>query len=313
MTAVADEVELGEITKPGVYGLPADVYHRDIVVGGSLSASGAKLLLPPSCPAKFIWDRRHGQKTKKVFDFGAAAHREVLGAGSDVVVVAGTGKDENAWRTNDDKAAVEAVRAAGKTPLTPRDAAVVADMAAALRAHPDASALLSPEYIDAEQVLVWLDEDAGIWCRAMLDGLPRRSAIRVGDRFIIVDYKSAKSVEPRALSKAMAEYGYHRQDAWYVDGVRTLGLDDDPAFVFVCQEKEPPYLVTVVELNAEARAIGARENRLARHMFRRCMETDTWPAYAEGVISLGLPSWAVAAHEIALNRGEFDIDFEEIS
>lgn len=313
MTAVAEPVELTEITEPGVYDLPAEVYHRDIVVGGSLSASGTKLLLPPSCPAKFQWNRKHGQGSKKTFDFGAAAHREVLGAGSDVVVIAGTGKDENAWRTNDDKAAVEAVRAEGKTPITPRDADTVADMAAALREHPVAAALLSPDYIDAEQVLVWLDDDAGIWCRAMLDGLPRRTAIRVGERFIIVDYKSTKSADPRSLAKSFAEYGYHRQDAWYVDGVRALGLDEDPTFVFVCQEKDPPYLVAAVQLNDEARSIGARENRLARHLFRRCMETDTWPGYGDAVLSLGLPAWMVAQHEIAQNLGHYDIDFEEYS
>ena len=37
----------------GVYDLPAAAYHRDPVEGGSLSASGAKKLMPPSCPALF--------------------------------------------------------------------------------------------------------------------------------------------------------------------------------------------------------------------------------------------------------------------
>jgi len=46
MTAVVDQVL---ITEPGVYALPADVYHADPVAGGSLSSSGAKKLL--ACPA----------------------------------------------------------------------------------------------------------------------------------------------------------------------------------------------------------------------------------------------------------------------
>jgi hypothetical protein len=50
MTATLDRTV---ITQPGVYDLPADVYHADPVppeLGGSLSSSGAKLLLPRPAP-----------------------------------------------------------------------------------------------------------------------------------------------------------------------------------------------------------------------------------------------------------------------
>ena len=44
----------------GVYdGMDEDAYHADPVPGGSLSASGAKLLLPPSCPALYHYRRDH--------------------------------------------------------------------------------------------------------------------------------------------------------------------------------------------------------------------------------------------------------------
>jgi hypothetical protein len=47
------------ITEPGVYDIAEDHYHADPVPGGSLSNSGAKKLLPPSCPAKFAYEREH--------------------------------------------------------------------------------------------------------------------------------------------------------------------------------------------------------------------------------------------------------------
>ncbi|MBO0827768.1 MAG: hypothetical protein J2P24_08300 [Streptosporangiales bacterium] len=47
------------ITEPGVYNLPAAVYHADPVPGGSLSQSGAKKLLPPSCPALYRYWADH--------------------------------------------------------------------------------------------------------------------------------------------------------------------------------------------------------------------------------------------------------------
>ncbi|MGW9447058.1 hypothetical protein, partial [Bacillus mobilis] len=59
MTAT-DERTLSAITRPGVYdGIPEAVYHRDPVPGGSLSSSGARKLLAPSCPALFKYDQEH--------------------------------------------------------------------------------------------------------------------------------------------------------------------------------------------------------------------------------------------------------------
>ena len=68
----------------GVYdGMPEDAYHADPVPGGSLSASGAKLLLPPSCPALYRYRRDH-PKTSAAFDYGTAAHKYILGSGPEI-------------------------------------------------------------------------------------------------------------------------------------------------------------------------------------------------------------------------------------
>jgi hypothetical protein len=287
------------IAKAGVYDIPAETYHADPVEGGSLSSSGAKLLLAPSCPAKFRYAADNGEIHKRIFDFGHAAHREVLGAGADLVVV--HAKD---WRTNAAQQQRDEAYAAGKTPILVAEHDKAKAMAAAVRAHPLASRLLSPEYVTPEQTLVWFDKDAGIWCRAMLDGLPLRS----DRRMIIPDYKTAASAEPRALSKAVNENGYHCQAPWYVDGIRTLGLDDDPAFVFICQEKTPPYLITIVQPDEYALDVGRQRNRKARHVYAKCRATNTWPTYADDVISIGLPPWASNQHEAALLRGDYDIE-----
>ena len=52
------------VDEPGVYdGLDEAAYHADPVPGGSLSASGAKLLLPPSCPALYADRERRCDQT----------------------------------------------------------------------------------------------------------------------------------------------------------------------------------------------------------------------------------------------------------
>lgn len=129
------------ITAPGVYELDEDDYHRDPVPGGSLSASGAKLLLPPSCPAKFAWARSHPAKPKRAFDVGHAAHSLLLGVGKPLVEVIGSGKDPNAWATVETKAEVQAVRDAGAVPLHRDDYHAVHEMAQALSEHKDARRL----------------------------------------------------------------------------------------------------------------------------------------------------------------------------
>ena len=42
------------IDKPGIYDLGEAAYHADPVEHGSLSASGAKYLLPPYVPADYL-------------------------------------------------------------------------------------------------------------------------------------------------------------------------------------------------------------------------------------------------------------------
>lgn len=293
------------ITEPGVYDLPADVYHRDPVAGGSLSSSGARKLLPPSCPALYRAWKDGEPEHAPHFDFGRAAHRTVLGVGDDIVVIKGTGKDPNAWRTNEDKAAVDAARAAGKTPITPADAELVDAMAAALREHPIAAALLHPSTGRAEQTLVWRDAETGVWCRALVDWLRHPTP---GRPLWVVDFKTARTADPDGVAKAVADYGYHKQGAWYCDGAEALGLSaGPPAFLLVVQMKTPPYLVATYQLRPDELDRGRVFNRKALHVYRDCVERDRWPGFADdAVLPLSLPPWAQIQHDAAHFRGDFD-------
>jgi hypothetical protein len=284
MTATLDRTV---ITQPGVYDLPADVYHADPVppeLGGSLSSSGAKLLLPPSCPAIFDWARTH-PTFSDAFDFGHAAHAKVLGAGAEIVPV-----DADDWRTKAAKEAKAQARAEGKIPVLAADVEVVDAMAAKLREHPVASALLDPDHGKPEQSLFAQDEESGgVWLRAMLDWLPNPGPGRV----IVPDYKStADTGDPEAFGRTMANFRYHGQAAWYLDLMRMLGLaDDDAAFVFIVQSKQAPYLVSVLEPDEEAVEIGRAENRAAINLYAKCTSNNEWPGYDEGVVPASLPGW----------------------
>jgi len=283
-----------EVTQPGVYEMPEDVYHRDPVPGGSLSSSGARRLLPPSCPAIFRREQLHGRPPKRAFDLGHAAHKAVLGVGAAVVEV----KADN-WRTKAAQETQQAAYADGKVPLLTTEVQQVEAMAAAIREHPIASALFDPARGGKpEQSLFWQHQQRvatpegvqQVWRRARLDWLP---ALTASGRLILSDYKTAACAEPTAFAKSVFNLGYHQQAAWYMDAARALGLSDDIAFVFVVQEKTAPYPVSVCELDHDALHIGRILNQRALALYADCTRTGRWPGYSEQVELISPPAWVV--------------------
>lgn len=268
MSAAPVEVE------PGLYDIPAELYHSDPIPGGSLSSTGARRIT--DCPARFKYFLDHPEPYKPEFEFGTAAHTVILGNGPELIVV-----DEKRWDTNETKARVAAIRAAGAVPLKPKARQRIDDMAEALAEHPEAADLLIPGSGLAEQSIFW--EEGGVWMRSRIDWLRPDE---------IVDYKSARSVHPDYLQKAVNDYGYHQQNEFYQRGAVHLGLiPPSGSFKFVFQEKQPPYLVSVVELDFPARAIGGELNDRALHTYATCRETGFWPAYSEGTTYISLPPW----------------------
>lgn len=289
------------ITEPGIYDIPAEQYHQDPVVDGSLSHSGAKKLLPPSCPAIFKAWREGGSEHKDVFDFGRAAHRRVLGAGDEIVVL-----DFDDWKKAAAQTAKKEAYAAGLTPILTKDDEVIEAMAVALREHPIAASLLDPAGgAAAEQTLVWRDEETGVMCRALLDWL--RTPIP-GQRLVVPDYKTSHEVDPDSISKALASYAYYGQGAWYTEATEKLGLSTgQPAFVLIFQRKTAPHLVVCAQVMPDDLGRGHERNRMARHLYRWCSEQDAWPGYADDrVLPVYLPSWEQMRHDGASERGDFD-------
>jgi hypothetical protein len=268
--------------------LPERIYLSDPVEGGSLSFSGAKALLPPSCPAKYRHQREHGRPPKATFDMGHAVHKLVLGAGEELVIV-----DAPTWQTKAAKEARAAAYAAGHTPLLTAEYERAQVAAKAVLEHDIAGELFALGGI-SERSLFWLDDKHDVWRRARLDRTRERNG-----RLLVVDLKTCQSVEPRAISKTVAEYRYYQQEPFYLDGVRALGLDPDPAFVFVFVEVNAPHLVTVCELDGAAVAAGDIENQRALELYAECTVTDVWPGYSDGDIPLiSLPPWAPGLRDL---------------
>lgn len=275
MTATV-EVEAPAQVEPGVYDdVDAAIYHSDPVPGGSLSSTGARKLAT-ECPAAFKhWLDNQGPY-KKEFDFGTAAHKVVLGDGPELVLV-----ERDIWNTNEVKEEIKKIRGAGNIPLKQRDLDKVHAMAKALREHPEAAELLEPGSGVAERTVIW--NDRGVWRRIRIDWARHDGTL--------VDYKSCRSANPSKLSNHIFEYGYHQQQEYYRDGALEFGLTELVCpFKFIFQEKEPPYLVSVIELDSTACGIGSHLNEVALNTYALCRESGEWPGYLQTPL-ISPPAW----------------------
>ena len=268
----------------GLYTVEESTYHAD---RGSLSCSGAKLLLPPSCPAKFRQRMDNPPPAKRHFEFGHLVHLLVLGIGVPTVEI-----DADNYRTKAAQEQRDAARAEGKIPvLVGADAndefgaelAKAQAMADSVRAHPEAGELFRRGH--PEKSLYWTDPETGVRLRARADWLTL-----INERLTCVDLKTAASVYRPDLERAFWKNGYYLQNAWYVRLLTEI-KGSEPDFAFVCVEKEPPYLVEVVRYEPEDVAEGHRLNRIAINTFARCIETGEWPGYTAAT-TFRLPRWA---------------------
>lgn len=276
---------LANITEPTIfYDLDENTYHAH---RGSLSASGAKWLAPPSpCPAKFRW-AMDNPRVSDAFDLGHVAHRLVLGKGNEYqVLVDDDGNPYKDRRRQAAQALDAAIRDDGKVPILASDLEQALAMSEAIRNDPLAGPLFTDG--DAEVSLFWPDPETGVIRRARFDWLRRP---REGKRLLIGDLKTARSADPYLFGKSAADFGYAISAANYVDGAIACGLDPDPAFLFAIVEKTEPYVVTVLQAPDDVIELGRGLMRAALRLYADCSSKDQWPGYLTTIGDLELPGY----------------------
>lgn len=269
------------ITEPCViYDMDEAVYHSDPVKGGSVSQSSVKMLLEPGGPARFRYQQDHPREDRAAFSLGRAAHALVLGAGAPLHRL--THADMRTKAAKEERAEAEAE---GFIVLRPDEHDQVIAMADAIGAHDGALNALDGE---PEVSMFAPDGETGVWMRGRADVL--------GHGWI-ADYKTAQSANPHEFARSAARYGYHLQAAWYINLASTLLDWSGAAFRFVVQEKAPPYLVNVVELDADFLRIGHEQAREALLAYAFCLDTSYWPGYPDEATVVTPPRWLVASQE----------------
>ncbi|MEB3419941.1 PD-(D/E)XK nuclease-like domain-containing protein [Salipiger marinus] len=283
------------------YGIADDTYHADPAPVPSLSSTLARLILDRS-PLHAWWAHPRLNPDfepveRKTFDIGRAAHRAVLGAGSDYVAIPHEILASNgAASTKAAKEFIEQARASGLTPLKAAEVDQIGEMRVKVHQRLDEMGIVLDSACSEAVVLA---DISGTTCRVMIDNAPRDPAQA------LYDFKTTTDASPEHCTRAVMNYGYDVQAAFYLDAWKAT-TGEDRAFRFIFQEKEAPFEVCIVELSGDDLDIARKKTRRAREIWQQCLTSGRWPGYPAGVHRIELPGWFT---ERWLERESAESDF----
>ena len=190
----------------------------------------------------------------------------------------------------------------GKTILEDELFYQLINMRDAVYAHPSANKLLTKVPGKAEVSAYWHDPETGEMCRVRPDFWREDG--------YIVDLKTTADASPEAFAKSVANFRYHVQAPYYMDGLNHAaeqgGIEITPikGFVFLAVEKDACVVngeskgVGVYVLDEDALYEGGAQYRKDLSTYVRCCNENKWPGYSNKVEKLTLPKSAFKSEEV---------------
>ncbi len=177
----------------------------------------------------------------------------------------------------------------GKPIIEASEATIISRVRDAVWKEPAVRALLSGGY--AEQSL-FVEDEHGTLRKSRFDYIATSGNV-------IPDIKTTKCAAIADFEKSIERYSYFQRAAFYLDNANLAGMQKD-AFVFICVETVPPYLVALYQLNDTVLEAGRMLYRRDLQLYRNCVESNRWPGYHEGIREIALPSYAMRQLEEVL-------------
>lgn len=269
------------ISKPGIYQMPLSEYIQDPAPVPSLNASVAQILLEQT--PQHAWQAHprlgnRGRSESSRADLGTIAHGLLLEDDKSRVVII----KADDWRTKAAKEQRDEARADGKVPILEKDMDTVGEMVR-VADHVLMGSALCHDWLDAtpEQTLIW--NEGATWFRSRPDKLTK-------DRRVYFDYKTSANAHPAAFVKTAINNGYDLQAALGRRGVAKI-TGVPCVVVFVVQEIEPPFAVSLVSLSPQFMEIAANRLEMARTVWDRCHAKNEWPGYPDRVAYVDPPGY----------------------
>lgn len=309
-------IDTRRVPGPGLYRMPAEVYHADPAPGPSLSSSLIPLMLENS--PRHVWaahprlgkieDEDEDESVAARVSIGSVAHEILLGQGGGYEVI-----DAKDFRTKAAQEAKAVAVANGKTPVLASQFARAENIAHAIRSTigeiPAMRGAFDPEQSYSEIVGVFRCPNTGVWGRFMVDNWgPSPDQIW--------DVKTTtSSLTNRFIENMIEDGGLGARAAWYLHGVETLRpeLVGRVQYHFVFAEQDAPHEVRIEPLTEDQKWRGLRKALHAATLFDHNLKTcgtSPWRGFPRR-IGIGVTSkpWRQKDWE---QREETDPLFEEV-
>ncbi|MCK5132723.1 MAG: PD-(D/E)XK nuclease-like domain-containing protein [Candidatus Sabulitectum sp.] len=300
---------MSKVFEPGRYqDVPEDVYHQSAGISKSMLSKmdcPVKLLAPPKppTPAMIVGSAVHHAILEP--DKFNKLYAKPLQLPTDIQVVDTVAEMKDILKqmgikaTGAKAALMDTLKAAdgsliflsdlkaeqesaniGKIVITDEAYDKALRMRDSVHSHPQASELLGM-CKHFEESHYWIDERTGELCKARTDAFASDNCI--------IDLKKVANASPWGFSKALWDYKYHWQDAWYSRGTKADN------FFFICVEDDGPSFVTEVYcLTERDKCQGQREVDAALDKYMVCRDLDDWPSYNDNdrINMIELPRYA---------------------
>ena len=293
---------------PGFYPaseLPMAQYLSDPCPEPSLSSGAANLILTRS-PAH-VYDshpRLGGRKDddSNASDTGSVFHDLFLGGEGKICEI-----DPQMYRSKPTKDNPEgnvpvgytnaAIREArdqarenGLTPILSTQMHGVRDMVATAKeflAQSELAGVLN----GGESEVTMLAQDGDVWLRARPDLLNHHKKV-------LLHVKTTQaSASPQPFIRMAKNMGYDVALSFYRKVFELLTGQKDWLHVILCVEQTAPYACSLVSLDPAAWAIADQKVDRAIALWRKCMDTDSWPAYSAAIHYATPTAWELAEAE----------------
>lgn len=167
----------------------------------------------------------------------------------------------------------------GKTIVTQDNFDTMRDMCTAIDGCTEARETLSHDG-PAEVSFVWRDRETGILCKGRIDKMNHKENY-------ISDLKTCITCDD--FGKVIADRNYHRQGAFYIDGLYEI-LGDWFSHWIIAVEKEAPFGVKSAPLSEDAITQGRSQYRRALRNIQEAIGTGIYDGY-QSPNAWDIPHW----------------------
>lgn len=244
-------------------------------------------------PEKFKWFLDHPMEQTPAMAFGSACHMRIMEYTLFKKSYAVAPAVDKRTKEGKETWAQFVAENADKEIISAEDMEAMDGMAEAISKSPLGKKLLWGKG-ETETPYFWTDKETGEKCKVKCDRV-----VTYKRRKYIVDYKTALAADTFHFNSSLWKLGYFMQAGMYAEGMKMAKkMKKLPGFMFVVQEKKPPYSVNVVEVSEEVMNAGIAKFHSLLEKYHACKVADKWPGYVDDVPNDAfVPNWMQAAME----------------